>query len=141
MVTPRLTRMPRAATLRSGPRSVGAQPHAAAAGHAGGLDAEVAAHRDQGLLDAAHVVDDLDVVGQPHDRVADQLAGAVEGDLAAAVDVDDLGAAGVERAARGGRCACRRCRRAGARAAAPSAAALPATTSACTSRWRSQAAR
>jgi hypothetical protein len=38
------------------------------------------------------------VVGQPHDRVADQLAGAVEGDLAAAVDVDDLGGAGVERA-------------------------------------------
>ena len=29
------------------------------------------------------------MVGQPHDGVADQLAGAVEGDLAAAVDVDD----------------------------------------------------
>ena len=29
------------------------------------------------------------VVGQPHDRVADQLPGSVEGDLAAAVDVDD----------------------------------------------------
>ena len=34
------------------------------------------------------------MVGQPDDRVADQLAGAVEGDLAAAVDVDDRRAAG-----------------------------------------------
>ena len=55
------------------------------------------AGRDQRLLDAADVVDDLDVVGQRDDRVADQLAGAVEGDLAAAVDVDDRGATGVER--------------------------------------------
>ena len=73
---------------------VGAQPDAAAAGHARGRDAEVGADPDQGLLDAAYVVDDLDVVGEPDDRVADQLAGAVEGDQAAAVDVDHGRAAG-----------------------------------------------
>ncbi len=97
MVTPRLTRMPIAATLRSGPAVVGAQPDPAAAGDPGGGDAEVGADLDQRLLDAAYVVDDLDVVGQPDDGVADQLAGAVEGDLAAAVDVDDRRATGVER--------------------------------------------
>ena len=82
---------------------VGAQPDAAAARHARGLDPEVAADPDQGLLDATDVVDDLDVVGQPDDRVADELAGAVEGDQAAAVDVDDGCAARVGRPV-AGRC-------------------------------------
>ena len=41
------------------------------------------------LLEPPDVGDDVDRVGQPHDRVADQLTGAVPGDLAAAVDVDD----------------------------------------------------
>ena len=108
MVTPRLTRMPSAAILRSGPPVVGAQPDAAAPGHPGGGDAEVRADADQRLLDAADVVDDLDVVGQRDDRVADQLAGAVEGDLAAAVDVDDRRRRRGRAAARAGRCACRR---------------------------------
>src|SRR5690606_30014757 len=75
-----------------------AQPDAAAAGDPGGLDAEVAAGEDQCLLDATHVVDDADVLGEPNDRVADELAGSVEGDLAAAVDVDDVGTTGVDRA-------------------------------------------
>src|SRR5690606_29011514 len=61
---------------------VGPQPHPRPAGHPCGLDAEVAAGPDQCLLDAAHVVDDPHVLGQTHDRVADQLPGAVEGDLA-----------------------------------------------------------
>ena len=94
MVTPRLTRMPIAAILRSGRPVAGLQPDAAAAGDASRGDAEVAADRDQRLLEAAHVVDDEHVVGQRHDRVADQLAGAVEGDLAAAVDLDHRGAVG-----------------------------------------------
>ena len=97
MVTPRLTRMPDRGDLALRAAVVGAQPDAAAAGDPRGGDAEVGADRDQRLLDPADVVDDLDVVGERDDRVADQLAGAVEGDLAAAVDVDDRRAAGVER--------------------------------------------
>ena len=108
MVTPRLTRMPDRGDLALRSAVVGAQPDPAAAGDAGGGDAEVGADRDQRLLDAAYVVDDLDVVGQRHDRVADQLAGAVEGDLAAAVDVDDRGAARVGRSFVRARCACPR---------------------------------
>ena len=77
---------------------------------------EVGADADQRLLDAAHVRDDVDRAGQPHDRVADELPRAVPGDLAAAVDVD---APGCRRsAARAARSGCRRCRRAGAPAAA-----------------------
>ena len=108
MVTPRLTRMPRAAILRSGPRSSAAQPDAAAAGHPGGGRRRGRRRPDQGLLDAAYVVDDLDVVGQRDDRVADQLAGAVEGDRAAAVDVDDRRAVAGRPAGRAAGCACRR---------------------------------
>ena len=44
------------------------------------------------LLEPADVRDDVDRVGQRDDRVADQLAGAVPGDLPAAVDVDHRGA-------------------------------------------------
>ena len=102
--------------LALGPSASGLQPDPAAARDARGGDAEVGAHADQRLLEAAHVVDDEHVVGQPHDRVADQLARAVEGDLAAAVDVDDRGAVG--RVARAARCACRPCRPGCARAAA-----------------------
>ena len=68
---------------------VGGHPHPAATGHLRGLDAEFGAHVDQHALDAAHVRDDVDRVGQPHDRIADELAGPVPGDLAPAVDVDD----------------------------------------------------
>ncbi len=124
--------------LRSGPRSSCGEPDAAAPGHPRGGDAELGAGVDQRLLDPADVVDDEHVVGQPHDRVADQLARAVEGDLAAAVDVD----------------APARRRRAAARAGSVRLPAVktggcsssstvpgpPATTPACTSRWRSQAA-
>ena len=140
IVTPRLTRIPIAAILRSGPRSSAPQPHAAAAGDAGGGDAEVGADRDQRLLDAAYVVDDLDVVGQPNDRVADQLAGAVEGDLAAAVDVDDRRAAGVQRPLVGS-VRLPAVNTGGCSSSSTVSARAPATTSACTSRCRSQAAR
>ena len=62
--------------LPLGAAGVGAQPDAATPGHARRLETEVAADPDQRLLDAADVVDDLDVVGQPDDRVADQLTRA-----------------------------------------------------------------
>jgi hypothetical protein len=54
---------------------------------------EPVAHVDQALLDAPHVLHDVHRLDQLEDRVADQLAGTVPGDLAAAVDVDDRGAA------------------------------------------------
>ena len=140
MVTPRLTRMPRAAILRSGPFVVGAQPHAAAARHPRGLDPEVATDADQGLLHPAYVVDHLDVVRESDDGVADQLAGAVEGDQAAAVDVDHRGTPGIGRAVAGR----------GALTGGEDGRVLeqpdgvgfsPATTRAWISRWVSQAAR
>ena len=76
---------------------VGAEPDAAAARDARGGHAEVGAGRDHRLLEAAYEVDDQHVLGQPDDRVGHDLAGAVEGDLAAAVDVDDRRAAAVDR--------------------------------------------
>ena len=69
-------------------------PGAALAGDATRLDAEVGADADHHLLELAHVADDVDRRGQPHDRVAGDLAGTVPGDLAAAVDVDDGRAVG-----------------------------------------------
>ena len=87
-VTPRATRMPIAATLRSGPRSSAGTQTPLRPSTRAVASAELGAHVDQHLLDPAHVGDHVDRVGQPHDRVADQLARAVPGDLAAAVDVD-----------------------------------------------------
>ena len=49
-------------------------------------------HPDQRLLQAPHVVDDVEGLREPDDRVADELAGAVPGDATAPVDVDDGGA-------------------------------------------------
>ena len=49
---------------------------------------------DHQLLEPAHVLDHVDRLGQTHDRVAGELPGAVPGDLAAAVDVDDRCAVG-----------------------------------------------
>src|SRR5439155_17661231 len=66
---------------------VGGHPHAAAALHAGGRDPEVGADGDQHVLDAADVGDHVDRVRQAQDRVPDELARAVPGDLAAAVHV------------------------------------------------------
>ena len=85
-VTPRATRMPIARDLAR--RSAVGQPHAAAALDLLGRDAEVGADVDEHAFQAAHVGDDVDRVGQPDDRVADELARSVPGDLAAAVDVD-----------------------------------------------------
>jgi hypothetical protein len=49
---------------------------------------------DQRLLQPPHEVDDVERLGQRHDRVADELARPVPGDPPAAVDVDDGRAVG-----------------------------------------------
>ena len=87
------TRTPIAATLRSGRASSARTRRRCGRGPRAVATPKSAQTRDQRLLEAADVVDDVDVLGQPDDRVADELAGAVERDLAAAVDVDDRRAA------------------------------------------------
>jgi hypothetical protein len=52
------------------------------------MHAELGARKDQRLLNAPHVGDHVDRLAQLHDRVPDELAGAVPGDLPAAVHVD-----------------------------------------------------
>ena len=56
--------------------------------------ADVNAHRDQRLLKAANVFDDVQRLSEPDDRIAHQLPRAVPGDFAAAVHVDDGRAVG-----------------------------------------------
>ena len=53
------------------------------------LKADFGARVDEHLLDAAHMRDDVEWHGKAHDGVSDELPGAVPGDLAAAVHVDD----------------------------------------------------
>ena len=89
IVTPCATRMPMAATLRSGPCPSASTHTPLRPSTRVGRDAELGADVDEQLLQPAHVRDDVDRLGQPHDRVADELARTVPGDLAAAVDVDD----------------------------------------------------
>jgi hypothetical protein len=91
IVTPRWTDADRR-DLVLGERS--AHPDAAAALDAVPLDAEAGEHVDQDALESPHVRDDVDRFAQAHDGIADELAGTVPGDLAAAVDVDDGGAVG-----------------------------------------------
>ena len=67
---------------------VGRQPDPAASLDLAGGQAEVGADLDQHPLQPADVGHHVDRVGQLQDRIADQLAGSMPGDLAAAVDVD-----------------------------------------------------
>lgn len=67
-------------------------PDTAAALDPGGLHTELGGGADQRVLQPADVRDDVHRAGQLLDRIADQLPGAVPGDLAAAVHVDDGGA-------------------------------------------------
>ena len=92
IVTPSATRMPIAAILFS--RAGVADPDAGASLDATAVDAELGEHVDEDALEPAHVADDVDRLGEAQDRIPDELAGAVPGDLAAAVDVDDGGAVG-----------------------------------------------
>ncbi len=70
------------------PAVIGRHPRAAPALDPSCDDAEFGADLDEHALQPPHVGDDVDRIGQPHDRVADELARPVPGDLAAAVDVD-----------------------------------------------------
>ena len=86
VVTPRLTWTPIEPILRSLRRPDARQPLDRA-----GLDAVGAERRDHHPLHAPDVVVDVVAVrAQAHDRVADELAGAVVGDAAAAVGLGDL---------------------------------------------------
>src|SRR5262249_12687034 len=76
------------------PRRVGRQPDAAAAVDTNGVHAQLGAHIHQHLFDATDIRDDVDWptfarARQRQNRVPDQLARAVPGDLATPVDVDD----------------------------------------------------
>src|SRR5690606_20822222 len=77
---------------------VGGHPHAASSLDALTRHAELGAHVDHELFDPPYIADDVDRVGQREDGVADDLAGPVPGDLAAAIDVDDRSAGVQQRA-------------------------------------------
>ena len=51
--------------------------------------AELRTHGDHRLFQPSHVVHDIDRLGERDDRIGDELARAVPGDLPAAVHVDD----------------------------------------------------
>ena len=94
MVTPLATRTPIAATLRSGPRS-SAFTHAPLRPSTLSVGTPSAAQTAiMRVLEPADVTDDVDRLRQHDDRIAGELARAVPGDLAAAVDVDDRRAVG-----------------------------------------------
>ncbi len=77
-------------------------PDAGGVGEAGADDAPVGDGADDGLLQKAHVGVEVQVVViQGDDGVGDELAGAVKGDVAAAVGFDDFDAAGGEEGGRG----------------------------------------
>ena len=89
MVTPRATRAPIAPTFRSGcPPDAGSHaPERPSTRIASSPNsAQTPDHR---LLEGPHVRHHVHRLAQLHDRVRGELAGAVPGDLAAAVDVDD----------------------------------------------------
>ena len=67
-------------------------PHAGTPLDPAGGQPELGAHVDQQLLGTPDVRDHVDRVGQPDDRVADELPRAVPGDLPAAVHVHHRGA-------------------------------------------------
>ncbi len=81
--------MPIAAILRSGPLLVGLDPDAGASLDPLGVDAVVGHDGDHDGLEPLHVVTDARPVLQLEDGVGDQLAGAVPGQLAAAVHGHD----------------------------------------------------
>src|SRR5450631_904211 len=80
------------ADLAVGSGLVGLDPHSASALHSRSGDPQVCTDPDHHLLEATHVGHDVNRGGEPDDRVADQLAWTVPGDLAAAVHIDDRGA-------------------------------------------------
>ena len=91
IVRPPFRRTPMAQILRGfGP--VGVDPHARVLGEPAGVDAEGGERVDDDLLDVADVAGGVELVGDGEDRIADELAGPVVRDVAAAADGDELGA-------------------------------------------------
>ena len=86
-------------------------PGPAAARHPDRGHPEIGAGPDHGLFQRPYVGDHVDGLAELHDRVADQLAGPVPGDLAAAVHVDDRCTGIPGRPVRGGRPLARRVHR------------------------------
>src|SRR5581483_2758577 len=83
---------------------VGGGPDAGESGDAGAGDAEVSAGADEHFFEAADVFDDADFGSEGaeiEDGVADELSGAVEGDVAAAITFDQLDALLREEVGRG----------------------------------------
>src|SRR5690606_38698429 len=78
--------------LSLAPSAVGGEPHARPALDPSRGEPEIGTRREEGVLERADVGDDVDGLGEPHDRIADELARAVPRDPAPAVDVDDRGA-------------------------------------------------
>ncbi len=68
---------------------VAPQPGSAPTVDPPGRHAERCAHADHGVLEQADIAHDVDRLVEGDDRIADELTGAVPGDLAAAVDIDD----------------------------------------------------
>ena len=91
--------------------TVAGYPGTATAVDAARLHAEVTADTDHGFLKALHVGNDVDGLGQRDDRIADQLAGPVPGNVAAAVDINDRRARIGDRAVKRGGALARRVHR------------------------------
>ena len=70
----------------------GVDPHPRVLGEAAGADAERGERVDDHLFDVADVAGGVELVGDGEDRIADELAGTVVGDVAAAAHGDELGA-------------------------------------------------
>src|SRR5665647_97359 len=70
------------------PVTRGREPDTRTALYAHGRQAVLGDRTDEGLLEAPYVVDHVHPIRKRHDGIADELSGAVPGDLAAPVDVD-----------------------------------------------------
>ena len=93
-VVARATRTPMAATLRAGrPSPAGTQTPERPSTRPTCRPTSVQTLISD-FLDAPNVIDHVERLGQPDDRVADELARPVPGDLAAAVGVDDRSVVG-----------------------------------------------
>jgi hypothetical protein len=68
---------------------IGSKPDSRPARDAFGFHTELREDSDHHTLEAPHVRDDVDGIGQPHDGISDELARTVPGDFATAIDVDD----------------------------------------------------
>ena len=71
--------------------AVAQDPHAATALNALTLNAQTSQDVNDDFLDDAHIRHHVNGLGQAQNRVAGQLTGAVPGQLAAAVNLDDRG--------------------------------------------------